>query len=214
MNIAKFIISTYIFMSISGCELQSDTVSAGVSLGGTGLPETGGTMPPLKSEEPDNVPLNQFVLWSKGEIEYQCSGLKISTQLMHPTTRDKVDIGYGYPIVLEDSNYNNRVGIVINIQNESSTTLYSFSENCQPALKLKNMNDEEQELSSDSECTHGDSVLKLNPGEQVEYKYIFSLPNGDLERDLSYTHKYSFDNPKEKLERESCEVNYPLFLER
>lgn len=214
MKIAKKLIYISITLTLIGCENESGDISAGVSLGGTGDPSIGGNLPPIKAVDPIEILSEEYILWSKGRIDQQCSGLKLSMQLMNPDTLGVLNIGNGYPIILGDIEHNRRVGIRVSIENETTSTLYNFSENCQPLLELKNINDEKQSLNFNFECTNQDSIIILKPGENLEYKYVFALPDDNLERNLVYTHKYSFDNIKTFVERDSCEVAYPLLLEK
>lgn len=213
MNMIKVLVCILTSISIIGCGDNSEGIYAGVSLGGTGVPTIGSNIPPVKTDDLHSISPNEFILWSQGKIDHQCSGLKISTQLMHPITKYGVELGYGYPIILEDLNYNNRMGIIITVKNETTSNLYNFLENCQPKLKLKAKEDEEeQDLVLENECSNTDSLVKLKSGEETQFKYIFPLPIGDLARDLVYIHEYSFDN--DISDRNKCEISYPIFLEK
>ncbi|MCA4791175.1 hypothetical protein [Acinetobacter towneri] len=211
MKIVKKAVYISITLTIAGCGSDFGPLSSGVSLEGTGDP-TIGSMPPMTTDNLIEISPDEYILESIGRVDQQCSGVKLSMQLMAPLTLVELDIGYGYPVNLGEIEDNRRVGVVISVENETTSTLYNFSESCQPLLELKNNNDEKQSLSFDFECTNQDSVVILKPGENLKYKYVFTLPNGDLERDVVYTHRYSLENIKKFTERDSCEITYPLLL--
>lgn len=214
MNIAKKLIYLSTFL-IVGCGGELRFISTGVSLGGTGDPSIKVNLPPFRTQAFVKVPSKEYILSSKGKIDQQCSGIKLSMQLMDPVTLEKLDIGYGYPINLRSIEHNRRVGIVIGIENKTRSTLYSFSdEKCPSLLEWKNFNQKRQPVRFNSECTKQSSVVILKPGKNVEYKYVFYLPDGGIKKNLIYTYKYSFDNIKTFVESNSCEITYPLFWEK
>lgn len=213
MDMLKGLTYTLISFSIISCGNESGGLSTGVSLGGTGMPTSGGFQPPVNVEDLDKLS-PQYILWSKGKIDQQCSDLNVSMQLMHPDTLEEVEINNGYPIEYDNNVNKNKFGIIITVQNNSSSNVYNFLENCQPALQLQDSQKELQSLNYGYECPNADAVTNLQPGKKLQYKYVLNLPEGDLSRKLIYKHIYSFKDSANFEERNICESSYLLILEQ
>ena len=211
MHVVKKLIYISFFI-ITGCGTDVKFISTGVSIGGTGDPGIERNFPPFTTQAFVKIHSKKNILSSKGKVDRQCLGLKLSMQLIDPMTLEKLDIGSGYQINLRNSKHNHLAGIVIGIENKTRSTLYSFfDEKCPSLLEWNDFNNKRQPVRFNSFCTKHNSVAILKPGKNVEYRYVFYLPNEWQERDLIYTFKYSFDNIKTVTESKSCEITYPLF---
>ena len=208
MKFSKIYIGLFFPFVLSGCEIDSESLSAAnVSLGGTGMPTTGGT--PIKPTPMEN---DLFTLWTNGEIEKTCENINIKIQLKDLATDTLLTDYEGIPLDT-NADSDNMIGAVITVTNLNPETTTEFLENCQFSIDISSSEDGMQlPLKQDLECISGDATILHKLNKPAVYQKSFNLPKEAKEWSFNYHHVYSFKEDASFTERKSCDISYPLIV--
>lgn len=211
MKLKTFSLCCFIPYFLLGCGSELDSLSGGgVSLGGTGLPSTGGT-PPLTTDLEGLPNDDPFILWSGGTIEKTCDQINIKMQLINIETGSIIGVQQGISLL---PNPEANIGVVINVTNNNLETTTEYFENCQPFIQIIGQEGQQLPTNQNFECTANDLRISHKSQEPTTYQYKFNLPNEPISWNLNYNHIYSLDENVSFTQRKSCEISYPLNVSR
>ena len=211
MKLSNLSLYCFIPCVLLGCGEGDSFSVGGVSLGGTGLPSTGGNPPILSSPMPAEGEIlpddNPFILWSSGAIEKTCDQINLKMQLINLETGSILETQQGIPL---HPNPEENIGVIIHVTNNNSGTTTEYFENCQPSIQIIGQDGQQLATHDNFECAANDLTLAHKPQESATYQYKFNLPNEPTSWSLNYHHIYSLEQNAAFTERKSCDISYPL----
>lgn len=196
---------------LSGCG-EIDTFSTGVTIQGAG---TGtGTVPPLPTDQEDNIEKERYIVWSQGSIESSCGNVKLTMQLLHNQTAQVLDRGAAASVLATTAENPTNVFFAITVENLSQYPAYEHFSSCRPNMQLQDENGIELNPPQDFSCPNDMLINPLQGSERKTYIYKFAVPLKVLQRKVIYRPDFSFNEIVSEEQRIMCEpLIYPIQIE-
>lgn len=189
---------------ISACGDDLDSLNAGgVSLGGTGLPTTGGgNVPPLTTDDETN----DYVIWTEGIYTQTCENLTISSYFLDSDTKEAI-LEDGYGTFLKDTNVEStsNLTLVLTVKNNNLYPIYEYRDQCEPPVILTDQNQNIYEPVEDLKCSNtSDEYQILMPSDTWNYTLKYNIPKSTQKWSLKYDKEFSINQYSPINQRLKC----------
>ena len=211
----SFFYFSLIFLVACG---EGDNFSAGVSLGGSGTgPLQTGTTPtrPSDDADPEIDMIEQYIIWSNGQIATQCGDVKITMQLLHNQTKQPLNHGEASGVLLPTQTEPNNVSIQVITENLTERPVFEYFTECKSNIKLEDQFGNEYKNTQEFICPNDSLVRKYDPLQTRTYQYNFSVPFAEGQRKIIYKPDFSTEIQIPKEQRLNCnELIYEINIEK
>lgn len=190
------------FLVGCGDELGSFT-GGGVSLGGTGLPTSGGGTTPLPSEQDTSL---EYIIWTKGLYEQSCEDLTISAYLLNSDTGEALlEQGNGTFVPNISEQTPNNLSLVVTIKNTNEYPIYEYRNSCESPVQLNDQNQNIYTPIDDASCVNNNDEYQIYlPSESKTYKLKYKIPLEFQSWNLMYNARYSVNQYVPIDQRKQC----------
>lgn len=190
--------------ALVGCGEELGSISTGgVSLGGTGLPTSGGSTPPLETDQ-DNM---EYIIWTKGLYSQICENLTVSAYFIDSDTQEAIlNPNQGTFVKKTNETTPTNLTIKVTVENNSLYPIYEYKNSCDAPVQLKDQDQNIYEPATDSNaCVNTtDEYQILLPSQTTTYNLKYSIPQTVQNWDLSYNKRYSINQYSPIDQRKQC----------
>lgn len=184
--LGQSILAIAISLILTAC--GEEQLRVGVSLGGTGQPDSfgGGTLPvnPSPSVDEDALAI-RYVVWAPDAHTQECEGLDLDLYLVHPLTQQILPSGYAHDLQSSDFHIQNNLQLELHIQSMAEEIIEPVNI-CDINLNHKSTTSI-QELS----CKVGTMSDSAQPRQVLKLEYTLPLEIGTWE--MSYEAHYTLN---------------------